>query len=91
MIQPLHDDRITCAAAAGGVLVTGGNSGVVSVYRSPREWKSTGSPSHGPPVVAVLPGHLGAVGAVLVSSAFRLILSGSTDGTVIMWDLNRRE
>jgi WD40 repeat protein len=82
----LHDGMITCAYVSddGKLLVLGGDDCVVSVWDLIKI-------KHGRrlELKARLCGHLRPVTCVTVSATFGIVVSGSQDGSAIVWDLNR--
>jgi WD40 repeat protein len=72
---------VVVPARRGKMIITGGGAGVVRVWKSNAEQSFVCS--------AVLYGHEQAISALYVSENFSTIVSGSADGTCILWDLNR--
>lgn len=73
--------QISCAGISqdGSILVTGGNDGVVSVYRFTKHDHLQLQRS--------LSAHTSRVTCLYVSQSYSLIVTGSDDNTVILWDL----
>ena len=89
-MQELHDDSPVCVVAPSGrgLVASGGDTGLVSVYRI-RVGRKDGRKEILISRVATLSGHSKAVATIAMSISFSVILSGSTDGTVVIWDLNQ--
>lgn len=88
--EGLHLGPVACVAVTpdGSTMVTGGEDDTqVSVWTLPQAASSTYS--WRPWLRATLGGHLGAVRHVAASSAYGTIVSASSDGTVMLWDLHR--
>ena len=87
LFEHVHQTQVSAAAFADrATLVTAGEDGVVAV------WSVTGAPRH--PDLALqgcLCGHAAPVTCLAVSPAFRTLLSAAADGSVLLWDLNRRD
>ena len=81
------DDDVLCGAASpdGRVVVTGGTSNMVKVYRVTRNVNKRVFLE----LWAYLRGHSSDVVAVAVSQEWSVIVSGARDGGAIVWDLNR--
>lgn len=87
-IRPVHGinhdfDVITVceSLASSGLVFIGLQSGSIAVYsvsKSPIEVK----------LHSWLLGHMGSVSAIAASSEFRVVISGSKDGSCILWDSN---
>jgi WD40 repeat protein len=88
LFEALHTDHITVATFADeSTLITASLDCTVSVW-------SVDGHSSGPfdvQFTAGLYGHLAPVSILVVSRTLSTILSGSTDGKVIIWDLNSHE
>lgn len=95
-MERVHLSQITCMAISkcGAFVITGGKDAVVTISRL---WKST----HRAAVVGLkqrrrfksickLNGHEDEITCVAISVEFNLIMSGSADGTAILWDLRRK-
>lgn len=85
--EGLHDGQITTAMVTddGELLLTGGEDCVVNVWAVGRQDKY--ELIH----LQTLCGHSAPITCVAVSSQYSLIVSGSSDGGLIVWDLNRLE
>ncbi|KAI8480550.1 hypothetical protein Bbelb_417300 [Branchiostoma belcheri] len=84
------NDQVTCCASVTDcrLLFTGGTSGVVTAYptrftgNKPSEFEIVGSR-------VCLYGHTGPVSCLQVCRPYSIVVSGSQDGTAIIWDINR--
>lgn len=91
VVESNHHDEVLCAHMPPGarVLVTGGSAALVKVWGV----SGTGAPGdRGRPGLwlrAQLHGHTGPVLCLALSPEWSVIASGSADGSVILWDLNR--
>jgi WD40 repeat protein len=85
--EELHDGPLLCAAVStdGQVLVTGGQDCVVNVWRM--NLKNTKYKKLD--LQSALCEHVQPVVCVSICPSFGLIVSASSDGQVILWDLNR--
>jgi WD40 repeat protein len=89
LFENLHQGQITCAVFADSkTLVTAGIDCVLSVW--------TVTLSSNSKTIDLTPktslfGHNQPVSIISVSKSFSTILSASTDGLVLLWDLNRLE
>ncbi|XP_035828113.1 lysosomal-trafficking regulator isoform X2 [Aplysia californica] len=70
------------------LLFTAGTAGVINAYNMTHN-SSKPSNLQVRGVRKTLYGHSGAVTCLYVCQAFSLLVSGSQDGTIILWDLNR--
>ncbi|KAG0572031.1 hypothetical protein KC19_VG063500 [Ceratodon purpureus] len=89
--ENLHDDGpVLCAGFSrdGRTLVTGGEDGVVSVWRQRKDGLRGQRRLH---LKRALCAHTDAVICLAVSQPYSLIASGSKDRTVIFWDLSSLE
>jgi hypothetical protein len=86
-LYPPALDRLTCVEGGcnGQVLFTGGTLGVVSC------WKLANTPTYVRYLgeVVHLRGHEGPISCLSVCRPFSIAVSGSVDGTAIIWDTNR--
>lgn len=84
--EGLHIGMIQCAAATndGSLLITGGEDCTVAVHTFVRV-NSVRSLS----LLGRLACHKGPVVSITVCEAYGIIVSGSEDGTAIIWDLHR--
>mmetsp|Transcript_625 Transcript_625/g.751 ORF Transcript_625/g.751 Transcript_625/m.751 type:complete len:511 (-) Transcript_625:46-1578(-) len=80
--QGIHYPYVSTACASEDFIVTGGVDGVVKVFKQSNKWKSL-------KLEATLCGHDGKITTLKVSRAYSAVVSGSNDGTIIIWDLNR--
>lgn len=88
LFENLHQGQISCAVFADSrILVTAGSDCVISVWTvvSPSSKSIDLQPR------TSLFGHKRPVSTIKVSKSFSTILSASTDGQVLLWDLNRLE
>lgn len=85
--EGLHDGQITTAMVTddGELLLTGGEDCVVNVWAMGKQDKY--ELIH----LRSLCGHSGAITCVAVSTQYSLVVSGSSDSGVLLWDLNRLE
>ena len=88
IFKSLHDEQIQCVAAPADdtLCCVGGSSGVLSIFHINKTDKKC-------PVlelIARIPGHNAAIASIGVSRSVSLVVTGSEDGTAIVWDLNRR-
>lgn len=90
--EALHDGgAVQCAAVSrdGSVLATGGADGVVCVWRFPSEMaKATPRPLE---LQRALCAHTQAITSLVLCQQWSLIVTGSDDRSVILWDLNTLE
>ncbi|PWY97683.1 beach-domain-containing protein [Testicularia cyperi] len=85
VIEQMVPDRITCMTSARPKsIVVGSSSGLVTLWNLDVAKREVAL-SH------VLRGQDDAVLALAASSAWSIVVSGSKDGTAIVWDLNRGE
>ncbi|KIK98641.1 hypothetical protein PAXRUDRAFT_661323 [Paxillus rubicundulus Ve08.2h10] len=95
VMQTIEATSPTCAAFADrDTLVTGSSDGIVRLWRlSHAPIPTTARPrkGHEPSLslVHLLRKHCGAVVCVEASRAWSITVSGSSDGSAILWDLNR--
>ena len=83
VVEQMVPDRITCLAPARAKSIAVGSSdGMVSI------WELDGAKRE-VMLSKLLRGHDDAVLCVAASSAWSVVLTGSKDGTAIVWDLNR--
>lgn len=73
---------LACACPSARTIVTSGTSSVVTVWEFDLRQKLL-------VVKHALHGHTDAVTCLAASSAYNLIVSGSRDGTAIVWDMSR--
>ncbi|XP_030377443.1 WD repeat and FYVE domain-containing protein 3 [Scaptodrosophila lebanonensis] len=73
---------LTCACPNAKMIVTAGTSSVVTIWKFDTNRKSV-SVRHS------LHGHTDAVTCLAASAAYNVIVSGSRDGTAIVWDMSR--
>ncbi|ALC38357.1 bchs [Drosophila busckii] len=73
---------LTCACPNAKMIVTAGTSSVVTIWKFDANRKSL-SVRHS------LHGHTDAVTCLAASAAYNVIVSGSRDGTAIVWDMSR--
>ncbi|BFF93489.1 WD repeat and FYVE domain-containing protein 3 [Drosophila madeirensis] len=73
---------LTCACPNAKMIVTAGTSSVVTIWKFDANRKSL-SVKHS------LHGHTDAVTCLAASAAYNVIVSGSRDGTAIVWDMSR--
>jgi len=88
-IDSFHDDdEILCASITrnGRVLVAGGSSGVVKIWRKLRDRRSKAMTLK---FFAGLQGHSQEILCITTSQEWSIFASGSADKTCIVWDLNR--
>jgi WD40 repeat protein len=81
----MHDSIVTHCAVGEvdvGILVTAGKDNLVSVWKRPINDEAAHYS-----FAAVLHGHRDIITALTVSRSYSVILSGSNDSTVILWDL----
>ena len=87
LFEHLHQTHISAAVFADArTLVTAGEDGVVSI------WAVSGAPKH--PDLALkgsLFGHRDPITCLALSLSFSALISAASDGTVLVWDLNRRD
>ncbi|RHY47316.1 hypothetical protein DYB30_012659, partial [Aphanomyces astaci] len=86
-VESCHLSAVTCGAvsADGLTFVSGGDDAVVNILECTKV--------HGERVLThkgKLTGHEDAVTCVAIDAAFNVILSGSKDGSAIVWDLRTR-
>jgi len=82
--ESAHLGQVTAAVFADDDrLITGGEDSVVSVWRILKRQRQELRPQKD------LTGHVGPITSLAVSSTYSFIVSGSTDGTCIIWDLNQ--
>nr|NP_608968.2 blue cheese [Drosophila melanogaster]AAF52302.4 blue cheese [Drosophila melanogaster] len=73
---------LTCACPNAKMIVTAGTSSVVTIWKFDANRKSLA-------VKHSLHGHTDAVTCLAASAAYNVIVSGSRDGTAIVWDMTR--
>ena len=85
--EGMHTGQLTAVLMdpSGSVVYTGGEDGLVGVWESAKPRKAREFT-----LLGVLAGHVGAVSCLALSRSFSVFVSGSMDGTAIVWDLNRR-
>ncbi|GAB2298246.1 hypothetical protein Dimus_032316 [Dionaea muscipula] len=86
--ENLHGgNQIQCAGVShdGQILVTGGDEGLVSVWRISKVGPRRVRHLH---LEKALCGHTAKISCLYVSQPYMLIISGSDDCSVIMWDLS---
>ncbi|KZT25814.1 beach-domain-containing protein [Neolentinus lepideus HHB14362 ss-1] len=84
VVQVLESLCCTCAAFADADnLVTGSADHIV------RLWQVSHSPTFSMTLLHTLRAHTGPVTCVTASKAWALVVSGSKDGSAVLWDLNR--
>lgn len=85
VIESTHNDNVTCASMPrnGRLFATGGTAGVIKL------WKKLNDRSVQMKLYSVLHGHSDSITCLTVSQEWSIIVSGSTDKTCIIWDLNR--
>ena len=82
-LYPLHQDVLNCAAVVEPrTLVVGGQSTLVQVWQLDPSLHVSDS--------VVLHGHADAVLCVCAAAAYGIAVTGSADGTAIVWDVNRK-
>jgi len=88
-IDTMHDDDVLCGDMTknGRLLVTGGTSCVVKVWRRPN--KNNKEKADTLILANAMCGHSDAVPCLVVSQEWSIIVTGSLDKTCILWDLNR--
>ena len=87
LFEHVHQGQLSCALFAGSkTLVTAGTDCTVSVWTVISTPKMTDLQPR-----TTLFGHRRAIVALAVSRSFGALLSASSDGQVILWDLNRLE
>ena len=99
VIDELHDGQISTAVSSkdGRLIFTGGEDGVVKVWGVAQRRKKSARviAKVGDDVQlrlnASLWSHADEISAIAVSNAWSIIVSGSQDGDVIVWDMNRLE
>lgn len=83
VVEQMVPDRITCIAQARArSIVVGSSDGMVSI------WELDGAKRE-VTLSRLLRGHDDAVLCVAASASWSVVLTGSKDGTAIVWDLNR--
>lgn len=84
-IQKSHEGvEVSCAAFADAEnLATGGPDGLV------RLWRLRRAPQHSIALLHLLRVHTGPVLSVTASRPWSLVVSGGSDGTAVVWGLNR--
>jgi WD40 repeat protein len=84
--EQLHDSQISCALVSddGQLIVLGGDDSVISVWRRHPVHKYRQLLA-----VGTLCAHTDRITCLAASTAFRILLSGSADRQVIVWDINR--
>jgi WD40 repeat protein len=86
---PIRDETLCAAATKNGrVLVTGGTSSLVRMWARVSLDKRKSLPQMR--LSAVLQGHHNAVTCMAICENFGIIVTGSRDGTGIIWDLSRQ-
>lgn len=73
---------LTCASPNHKTIITAGTSSVVTVWEFDSRRKTL-------IVKHSLHGHMDAVTCLAASSSYNIIVSGSRDGTAIIWDMSR--
>ena len=73
---------LSCACPNARTIVTAGTSSVVTVWEFDSRRKSL-------TVKHSLHGHIDAVTCLAASTSYNMIVSGSRDGTAIVWDMSR--
>lgn len=87
LFEHVHQSQVSCAIFADPkTLVTTGTDCTISAWRVTYASKSVELQPEGS-----LFGHLTPVTVLAVCRAFSTLLSASTDGVVLLWDLNRLE
>ena len=88
LFENLHHGQLSCAIfASSQTLITGGEDCVLSAHQVVT---SPSKPVSLQPLSSLF-GHKTPVTTVAVSKSFSTLLSASSDGTVILWDVNRLE
>lgn len=80
--QNSNGEILACASPNARTIITAGTSSVVTVWEFDNRRKSL-------VVKHSLHGHTDAVCCLSVSTAYNMIVSGSRDGTAIVWDMSR--
>ncbi|KNC56444.1 WD repeat and FYVE domain-containing protein 3 [Thecamonas trahens ATCC 50062] len=85
--EGMHHGQLTAVLMdpTGSTLYTGGDDCCVAVWASTKPRKAREFT-----LIKRLSGHEGAVSCLALSRSFSIFVSGSMDGTAIVWDLNRR-
>ncbi|KAJ7522141.1 hypothetical protein O6H91_19G085400 [Diphasiastrum complanatum] len=88
--EAMHDGPIRSAGISqdGKVIITGGEDGVVAVWRLTKNKIQRGRFMH---LQRALCAHTESITCITVSQPYGLIVSGSKDCTVIFWDLTNLE
>ncbi|XP_024543043.1 protein SPIRRIG [Selaginella moellendorffii] len=88
--EGLHDGTIVCAGFSrdGRTLVTGGEDGVASVWRLRKDGVRNQRRLH---LQRALCAHSDSVTCLSVCQPYNLVVTGSSDCTVIFWDLSTLE
>ncbi|KAJ7563203.1 hypothetical protein O6H91_03G100400 [Diphasiastrum complanatum] len=88
--EQLHDGPICCARFSldGKVLVTGGDDGVIAVWRLRKDGIRGQRRLH---LRRAMCGHSSGITCISVSQPYSLIVSGSKDCSVIFWDYSNLE
>ncbi|KAM0788066.1 hypothetical protein ACM66B_001237 [Microbotryomycetes sp. NB124-2] len=93
LFENMHVGQISCATFADSrTFVTGSTDTTVSLWKF--KWRGQGrSSSDGGQFqqMECLRGHTARVTCVAASRSFSVVVSGSSDETAIIWDLNRRK
>lgn len=88
LFENLHQGQLSCLIfASSQLLITAGEDCVVSAHQMV---SSPGKPMDMIPKASLF-GHKTPVTVMAVSKSFSTLLSASSDGTVILWDLNHLE
>ena len=88
LFENLHQGQLSCLIfASSQLLITAGEDCVVSAHQI---ITASGKPVDMTPKASLF-GHKTPVTVLAVSRSFSTLLSASSDGTVILWDLNRLE
>eukprot|EP00467_Chlorarachnion_reptans_P011227 CAMPEP_0114534328 /NCGR_PEP_ID=MMETSP0109-20121206/27777_1 /TAXON_ID=29199 /ORGANISM="Chlorarachnion reptans, Strain CCCM449" /LENGTH=4259 /DNA_ID=CAMNT_0001717725 /DNA_START=231 /DNA_END=13011 /DNA_ORIENTATION=- len=90
--ENVHDSSISCATITddGKFLVTASSDSSINVWEGPKRAGSSRSGLYKPEplkLVASLRGHSSAVTCLQTSVDYQLVVSGSADGQVLLWDL----
>ncbi|KAI6038492.1 hypothetical protein EDC04DRAFT_2868311 [Pisolithus marmoratus] len=101
IVQAIESVYPTCATFADpDTLVTGSSDSIVRIWHVSYGQSSVGSPfkhnvkhrKRGVPVLSLthlLRGHSGSVSCIQASRTWSVAVSGSSDGSAVLWDLNR--
>ncbi|XP_041350649.1 lysosomal-trafficking regulator-like isoform X2 [Gigantopelta aegis] len=87
--EPSCDEIMCCASVPDcRLFFTAGTAGVINVYNvAHNSAKASNLQVFGS--LTALIGHTGTVNVMVLSKPFSVIVTGSEDGTIIVWDLNR--